>query len=230
METRRITIAIDGGAAVGKSTTAKRVAEVLDYLYIDTGAMYRAFTYGLLQNNIGFGDESGVLEYLSRVKVGFTHDEKHKRVTLDGKALGAEIRSPEVSGGVSIVSAYPAVRRYMVERQRKIGAGGGVVMDGRDIGTVVFPHAELKIFMVAELDARVRRRVLELRAAGFDVDESDVRADLLRRDELDAHRTDSPLRKADDALQLDTTRLSVEGQVAQIIAWVYERTALPLPV
>ena len=230
MKAHRITIAIDGGAAVGKSTTAKKVAQVLEYLYIDTGAMYRAFTYGLLRENVDFDDETGVLNYLSRTKVGFTQDEKIKRVTLNGVALGTEIRSPEVSAGVSVVSAYPAVRKYMVERQRKIGAGGGVVMDGRDIGTVVFPDAELKVFMVAELDARVVRRVAELRAAGFAIDESAVRQDLVRRDELDAGRADSPLRKADGALELDTTHLSVEGQVAQIISWVHERITLPLLV
>ncbi|MCS7084985.1 MAG: (d)CMP kinase, partial [Bacteroidia bacterium] len=204
--------------------------QALDYLYIDTGAMYRAFTYGLLREKIDFENETGVLEYLERVQIGFTQDDAIKRVTLNGAALGNEIRSPDVSACVGVVSAYPAVRRYMVERQRKIGAGGGVVMDGRDIGTVVFPGAELKVFMVAELETRVRRRLAELRAAGFEADEDAVRQDLVRRDHMDANRTDGPLRKADDALELDTTFLSVEGQVAQIVAWVHERIATPVPL
>lgn len=219
---KRINIAIDGYAGCGKSTTARAVARRLNYLYIDSGSMYRAFTYYLLEKRIDFNDHIAVCEKLLGVSIDFITEGGEQEVIIDGKRVGKAIRGLEVSNNVSEVSAIKEVRQYMVARQQYIGRNKGVVMDGRDIGTVVFPDAELKIFMNASFETRVHRRILELEAGtNVTINEEEVRHNLKRRDHLDATRVESPLHPASDSRPLDTTALSFEEQVEQVMEWAW---------
>ena len=216
-----ITVAIDGYSGVGKSSTAKAVARELGYTYVDSGAMYRAVTLHFLRNDVELTDAAAVDQALADVQIGFQpHPEGAGYETLlNGENVEQEIRSMRVSNHVSPVSALPVVREKMVALQRQLGAGRRVVMDGRDIGTRVFPRAELKVFMTADPAVRARRRQAELREKGQTVAVSDIERNLLQRDELDTSREESPLAKASDAVTLDTTHLSFEAQVQQVVDW-----------
>lgn len=221
MERNRLVIAIDGPAASGKSTTAKLVARKLGYVYIDTGAMYRAVTLAALRAGIDPEDQSRVEELASDLSIRFRPvDDGSLRTFLNGEDVTAEIRHPEVTGAVSTVSAWPGVRRAMVELQRQMSREGGVVMDGRDIGTVVFPDAEVKVFMVADIDARAVRRQEDLVGLGKELPVETVASDLERRDRLDSSRDQSPLRKAEDAVLIDTSDLTIPEQVEIVLELV----------
>ena len=214
----KMNIAIDGFSACGKSTTARVVAAKLGFTYVDSGAMYRAVTYYLLQNNISLTDITAIKEALGRIEVRFERDEAGNPITcLNGQPVEEEIRKMEVSANVSAVAAISEVRRAMVSLQQQMGAKEGVVMDGRDIGTVVFPEAELKIFMTADPEIRARRRLKELKSKGVEASFTDVKANVAERDHIDSTRDDSPLKKADDAIIIDNSFMDFEEQVDKII-------------
>ena len=215
----KLIIAIDGYSACGKSTTAKGVAKALSYRFIDTGAMYRCVTLYALQQGLNVAHPDDVIRHLDKVDINFVYDpaSSTNRVLLNGTDVSEQIRSMTVNDTVSAVAAIPAVRHFLVEQQQQMGNEKGIVMDGRDIGTTVFPQAELKIFMQADLDVRARRRVMELEAKGEQVDFAEVEKNLSARDQLDSTRTESPLRKAADALILDSTHRNIEDQVDFVV-------------
>lgn len=212
---KKIIIAIDGPAGAGKSTIAKKVAARLGYAYIDTGAMYRTVTLCFLESSQPFSEEA-VTHIANRIDIAFQYRDGVNRVFVDGREVTDEIRSLEVSQNVSKVAAVGGVRTAMVAAQRKIGEKGGVVMDGRDIGTVVFPKAQLKVFLTASVEERARRRYLELKEKGVPVDLADLEKRIAQRDELDENREISPLRCAEDAHYLDSTALSIDEVTEQI--------------
>ncbi|MDR3543771.1 MAG: (d)CMP kinase [Desulfosporosinus sp.] len=214
-------IAIDGPAGAGKSTLAKLVAKQLNLFYVDTGAMYRAIAYKVLKNGILLEDELSVSQIAKTTEVILDHSEK-QNVWCDGENVTLAIRSPEISRAVSIVAAYVGVRERLVELQRQEAARGGVVMDGRDIGTQVLPEANLKIFLTATPQERARRRWLEFVKAGKNVRLEEVAQDMQKRDRQDTEREVSPLEPAEDAVILDTTGCSVERMAAKIIALTQE--------
>ncbi|MEQ8882096.1 MAG: (d)CMP kinase, partial [Cyclobacteriaceae bacterium] len=215
---RKIIIAIDGHSACGKSSTAKVVAKKLSYMYIDSGAMYRATTYYFLQNDIDLSNQAQVSKALESIDIQFKIDASgNSQVLLNGTFAEEFIRTMEVNQHVSEVSAVSSVRRAMVSQQRQIGAEKGVVMDGRDIGTVVFPDAELKVFMTASLKVRAERRQKELKEKGIAEELSVISSNLISRDKADSSRADSPLVQADDAIVVDTTRLTFNDQVDKIV-------------
>ncbi len=209
---RKIVVAIDGPAGSGKSTTARLLAKKLGYIYIDTGAMYRAVTLFWLRKNLPL-DEEIICKLLPNISINFENDAGVLKIYLNSEDVTNEIRTPEVTNNVSPVSAIKCVREFLVAQQRKLGEDGGVVMDGRDIGTVVFPDAELKIYLVASLEARIQRRLLELNQKGAEVTFEEVRKQIVERDIIDSTRQHSPLQKAQDAIEIDTTNLSIEEQV-----------------
>ena len=214
---QKLQIALDGPAGAGKSTIAKIVAKELQLFYLDTGAMYRAIAYKALVRGIPLADEAEVSQMAKITEVVLDHSGQ-QLVWCDGKDVTREIRSPEVSRAVSVVAAYPEVRKRLVELQRREAERGGVVMDGRDIGTHVLPEADYKIFLTAAPEERAKRRWLELRKAGKDVSLEDVARDMADRDRVDMERDISPLKPARDALIIDTTGLSIEELVAEIVA------------
>lgn len=215
---RKIIIAIDGYSACGKSTTAKETARILGYRYIDTGAMYRAVTLYFLDHHISLTNPKEVAKALRQIQITFRVNKAGLTETyLNGLSVEKEIRDMRVSESVSQVSALPAVRHDMVEQQRRMGKDRAVVMDGRDIGTVVFPDAELKLFMGADILIRAFRRQKELLSRDEMVDIDTIIDNLLKRDEIDSTRKESPLRKAADALELDTTYITVEEQVDEVV-------------
>ena len=211
-------IAIDGPAGSGKTTSAKVVAEHFNYLYIDTGAMYRAVTLFCIKNNLGL-DEKLICESLKNIKIDLIPSDKGQRTLLNGEDVSVYIRLPEVTKLVSPVSAMACVREAMVNQQRQIGRNKAVVMDGRDIGTVVFPDADLKIFLVATIEARAKRRFLELQKSGITIPLEEIMEQIISRDEYDSSRENSPLKKADDAIEIDTSNLSIEQQTKLIIQY-----------
>lgn len=216
---KKIIIAIDGYSACGKSTTAKAVANSLDYLYLDSGAMYRAVTLYFHQHYINISNRKAVENALADIHITFLNNPKLQfdETYLNGLNVEDEVRKMYISEKVSEISALPEVRRALVEQQRKLGRKKGVVMDGRDIGTVVFPEAELKIFMTADFQVRAARRQLELleRKHLFNLDE--VMENLKKRDLIDTTRKESPLVKAEDAYVIDTTHLTIAEQVEEIL-------------
>jgi len=216
---KEIIIAIDGNSGCGKSTTAKAVAKNLHYIYIDTGAMYRAVTLYFIRNEIDLDDEEQVASALNNIHISFKYDPSLglNEAYLNSENVEEEIRGMDVSNLVSPVSAISMVRRKMVEQQREMGKGKGVVMDGRDIGTVVFPEAELKIFMSANLEVRADRRKKELKEKGKQVVLDEVAQNLKSRDQIDSSRVDSPLKKADGAYEIDTSYISFEEQVQRVL-------------
>jgi len=215
---KKIIIAIDGPAASGKSTTAKLVAAQLGYLHIDTGAMYRAMALKVLRNKIAPNDSEKVAALANNTTVRLVSNNGKVRVLLDGEEVSDEIRLPEVTNIVSPVSTVSEVRKLMVNEQRAMGNESGIVLEGRDIGTVVFPKAELKIFMLADARERALRRKKELDAKGVAVSLIELEKEILERDRIDSERAVSPLRKAEDAIELDTTSLSIKQQVEFIVA------------
>lgn len=210
---KQIIVAIDGFSSCGKSTLARDLALALGYGYVDSGAMYRAVTLYLLNHQVPIDDQDAVSQALDSILITFKNVDGQNRTYLNGKDVEDEIRDMRVSGAVSPVAAIPSVRRSLVRQQQAMGYSGGIVMDGRDIGTVVFPQAELKIFLIADLDERVRRRRDELTAKGMQMTPEEVEANLLERDRIDSTRADSPLRQADDAIVLDNTLLNRQQQL-----------------
>jgi cytidylate kinase len=212
-----LVIAIDGPAASGKSTTARLVAKELGYTYLETGAMYRAVTLRALQQGIDPGDEEGITSLARSVEISFQPDSKGGyRTFLGGVDVSEQIRFPEVVANVSQVSSWRGVRDAMVAAQRAIAGGGAYVLDGRDIGTVVFPDAELKIFLVATIEERARRRLNDLKESGITSELESVAGDLQTRDRKDSTRSESPLRPAEDAIHIDTSGLTIAEQVAHV--------------
>lgn len=214
-----IVIAIDGYSGTGKSTTAKRVAAELGYIYVDTGAMYRAVTLAFIRGSVDISLPEQVQEALAGIKINFVLNEASgdQETYLNDENVESEIRGIEVSDLVSDISAISAVRRQLVAQQRAMGEVGGVVMDGRDIGTVVFPDADLKIFMTASDEIRAERRWEELLVQGKNISKEEVLNNLRTRDKIDTSRADSPLRKADDAIVIDTSNITIEQQVKDIL-------------
>jgi cytidylate kinase len=214
-----LVIAIDGNSGCGKSSTAKVLAQKLKYIYIDSGAMYRAVTLFFIKHKIDLKNERDVEEALKQIDISFKYniDTGQNETYLNRKNVENEIRQMEVSNLVSPVSEISQVRRKLVEQQRRLSEGRGVVMDGRDIGTVVFPNADLKVFMTADLEVRAKRRRLELEGKGTKVELEEIIENLKNRDIIDSSRTDSPLKKADDAHVIDTSNLTFEEQVNQIL-------------
>jgi len=231
MEEKRFIIAIDGYSSCGKSTLAKLLAAKLKILFIDTGAMYRAVTLFALQNDLFHSDGAPktkkLIERLSEISIHFdtTQSIEFPTILLNGKNVQQEIRTMEVNANVSIIAAISEVRRKLVEEQRKLGSTRSVVMDGRDIGTVVFPHADLKLFLTASNEVRAQRRFDEMRKANPDFDGTleAVMENLLERDHIDMTRADSPLQKADDALEIDNTDLTIEAQLNYVLELIKNR-------
>lgn len=222
----KFVVAIDGGAGSGKSTTARGVAKRLNFFYLDTGAMYRAFTLKYLQNRHKSEDRIN-MELVERLLIDTTIELRQEngetKVCLDGDDVTLAIRMPEVSGFVSQVSAIPDVRVWMVAKQRGIAEGKNVVCEGRDIGTVVFPDAQVKIFMQADLKTRTERRLKELAERKITADTEEVAKNLKFRDKYDSRRAHSPLKKADDAIVVDTTDLTIEQEIELVRKIVEER-------
>jgi cytidylate kinase len=224
MKVKKIVIAIDGYSACGKSSTAKQVAKILGYTYIDTGAMYRAVTLYFLDHYISLTNPKEVNKALDDIKIQFhLNAEKQSETFLNGLNVEKEIRKMRISDNVSQVSTLKQVREAMVAQQRKMGKEKGVVMDGRDIGTVVFPDAELKVFMTADMNIRAYRRQQELLANDKLVDLEEVIENLIMRDRIDTTRAESPLRKADDAKEIDTSYITLDEQVEEVIRLAISR-------
>lgn len=219
----RPVVAIDGPVGAGKSTVARTVADRLQYRYVDTGAMYRSVGWVALQRGVDLRDAGAVAALARGIRIEFLPSPRGQRVTVDGADVTEAIRRPEVSDAASVVSTYPGVREAMVAVQRRLGETGGVVMEGRDIGTVVFPDAEVKVFLDASPAERARRRYEEMQARGVGVDFDDLRRAEEERDRRDQTREHSPLRQAADAVVIDTTGLAVDNVAERIIALVRGR-------
>jgi cytidylate kinase len=209
---KRIVVAIDGPSGAGKSTIAKRLADRLGFIYIDTGAMYRAVALWAVRQSTGFDDRHRMEQLALASEIELAPG----RILLNGEDVTAAIRTPEVTNGASRIAVIPGVRRAMVAKQREIGQKVSVVMEGRDIGTVVFPNADVKVFLDASIEERVRRRLAESHAKGVEVSESQLTAQMKERDERDSTRADAPLAQAPDAVYLDSTYLN-EDEVAESI-------------
>ena len=222
---KKIIIAIDGHSSCGKSTLAKALAKTLHYAYLDSGAMYRAVTLYFLNTGADYHDGAQVEEALRHISIHFERVDGHNHTFLNDVDVERDIREMRVSEHVSPVAAISAVRRAMVKQQQAMGKRRGIVADGRDIGTVVFPDAELKIFLTADSDVRASRRHLELAAKGIDASWDDILRNLEERDHIDSTREDSPLKKADDAVVIDNTLLSEEEQHARAIGLARGRLA-----
>ncbi|ALC85869.1 MULTISPECIES: (d)CMP kinase [Bacillaceae] len=223
--TKQIQIAIDGPAAAGKSTIAKKTAELLGYTYVDTGAMYRAITYKAIQSNIDLQDEDKLTSLLKQTSIELKPSPKGQQVFLDNQEVTEEIRSKEVTASVSVVAAHAELRKEMVRRQVEMGKNGSVVMDGRDIGTSVLTDAELKIFMSASVEERAKRRFSENNKRGIESSLEELMNDIELRDKLDSEREASPLVQAEDAIFIDTTSLTIEEVSEKIMKLAKERMA-----
>lgn len=206
-------IAIDGPAGAGKSTIAKKLAKDLGYVYVDTGAMYRAMAYYFLTNNIKAEDVDSIAEACKDVEVTISYEEGTQHVWLNGTDVSGKIRTEEVGNMASATSVYPVVRTKLVELQQQLAKKTDVIMDGRDIGTVVLPDANVKIFLTASSRIRAQRRYDELKVKGVECDLDAIEKDIIERDYRDMHRETSPLKKADDAVELDTSYLDIDGVV-----------------
>ena len=220
----KIIIAIDGHSACGKSTLAKEISKLLGYIYVDSGAMYRAVTLYFLEHKIDLNNIENINSALKNIHIHFELKDSMNRTFLNGVDVEDDIRGMNVSRYVSQVAAISEVRKAMVAIQKKMGQQKGIVMDGRDIGSVVFPEAELKIFLTADTDERVQRRLLELLSKNMPADFNDIKANLISRDQIDSTRADSPLLKAADAIVIDNTHLSKTEQLAMAMKLVAERT------
>lgn len=227
--TNKIIIAIDGHSSCGKSTVAKAIARKLNYTYVDSGAMYRATTLYCLRNNLienGIPLKKQLLEHLDKISIRFqfNNDKGDSETFLNGENIEEEIRQLPVSQNVSQIAKIREVRQQMVTMQREIGKNKGIVMDGRDIGTVVFPDAELKIFMTASPEVRAKRRYDELIAKGLEVSLSEIKDNIIERDKIDTGRKESPLIQADDAILLDNSKLTPSGQ----LEWIMKKVKLKI--
>ncbi|MFC7370495.1 (d)CMP kinase [Fictibacillus iocasae] len=218
-----IRIAIDGPAGAGKSTVAKQVADRLSYIYIDTGAMYRAVTLKAIQEGLDLHDGPALKRMLDETVIELVKHEEGQAVILDGKDVSEEIRTYEVTNNVSFVARLAEVRLDLVRRQQLLAEKGGVVMDGRDIGTHVLPNAELKVFLIASADERARRRYEENNRKGFETNLEQLKQEILLRDKRDSERAVAPLKKADDAIELDTTSMTIQDVVTRILELAGER-------
>lgn len=217
-------IAVDGPAGAGKSTVARQLAAELGFLYLDTGAMYRALAHKALRHGVDLRDESALAELLGNTVIDlYPAPGGRARVILDGEDVTTDLRTPEVNASVAQVAGFASVRTQMVARQRDMAGHGGVVMDGRDIGTFVLPEADVKFFLTASLDARAERRYRELTGMGFDVSLERIRDEIQHRDLLDSSRPYAPLAMADDASLIDTTHMEVEDVVQHMLAACRER-------
>jgi cytidylate kinase len=223
---KRISIAIDGPAAAGKSTVAKIVAERLEYVYIDTGAMYRALTYKAILNKVDLNNPSQLMSILDNTDITLLPGSEGQIVLLDKKDVTAQIRTAEVTNNVSFVAVHEGVRKEMVKRQQELASKGGVVMDGRDIGTHVLPNAEVKVFLLASVDERAQRRHAENLQKGYPSDLNKLKEEIAQRDKIDSERKVSPLKKAGDAVEIDTTSLSIQQVVDEIMKLAIERIGL----
>jgi cytidylate kinase len=217
---KKISIAIDGPAAAGKSTIAKRIARNLNYVYIDTGAMYRCVAFYALKNKVDFHDERKVSDLLNDISIQMCPD---GTVHLNHEDVTSLIRENEVSMGASVVSQYQAVREFLVEKQREMAQGGGVILDGRDIGTVVLKDAELKIYQIASIECRALRRHKENLERGIASDLEAIKQEIAKRDEQDMTREISPLKKADDAIEIDTSDMSLDEVVGRVMDLVAQK-------
>lgn len=207
-------IALDGPSGAGKSSAAKRIAEALGWAYLDTGAMFRATALAIRRAGASLEDEAALRGVLDRLRLG----QEGTRIFLDGEDVSDAIRTPEITKFVTPVSQDPRIRKVLLEQQRAVGAKGGFVVDGRDIGTVVFPNAGLKVYLTASVEARARRRFLEQQAKGISMSLEEVAADIARRDHADSTRAEAPLRRADDAVELDSSGLTLDEVVDRIVA------------
>ena len=214
--TQAYQIAIDGPSGAGKSSVAKKLAARLNIDYIDTGAMYRAVAYKMLREGIGIEDREALKAMLENIHIDFSRGE----TILDDEVISEKIRTPEISKLASDASALPEVREKLVSLQRAMGESKSVVMDGRDIGTVVFPKAKYKFFLTATVKERAKRRWLELSEKGLDVELDDVEADIIQRDHNDSTRALNPLRKAEDAIEIDTTAMNLEQVTQHILSYI----------
>ena len=217
---KKIAIAIDGPAAAGKSTIAKKVAQILNYTYIDTGAMYRCVAYYLLSQKQDLDDESKIASKLENIHIELL---PQGQVLLNWTDVSEQIRQDEVSKNASKVAAYQAVRAYLVDLQRKLATKGGVILDGRDIGSVVLPKAELKIYQVASVETRAKRRYEENQKRGIISSLEQIKQDIEQRDYNDMHRKNSPLVKAEDAIEIDTSSLTIDEVTQKILELVEKR-------
>ena len=222
---KKINIALDGYSGTGKSSTAKEVASQLGYTYLDSGAMYRAVTLYFLEHDVDLKDLNGVIRALDLIDITFQYGDLNKKFEtyLNGKNVEKDIREMRISENVSAVSAISEVREKLVVIQRKLGENKGIVMDGRDIGTVVFPEAELKVFLTADMEVRAERRRKELEEKGITASLVEIMGNLKERDRVDSSRQISPLTKATDAIELDTTALNFQDQVAKVVQLARER-------
>lgn len=218
---KNIIIAIDGPAASGKSTLAKQIAEKLGFVYMDTGAMYRAITFVALKKGV-INNIDAIIEISKSIDINLKFENGTTRVFVDDNEITDFIRTPEVNDNVSDVSKIPEVRHQMVKIQKKMGENCNIVAEGRDITTVVFPEADIKIFMNADIDVRSERRYKELKENKVNVTLEEVKQNLIQRDIIDSGREVSPLRKSDDAIELDTTKISVEAELEKILSLVEE--------
>lgn len=227
----RMVVTVDGPAGSGKSTIARMVATRLGFTYLDTGAMYRAVTLAALEGDVPLGDGAGLGRLAAALEIRLDDagplpaGESQSRVFLGTRDVSLEVRSPDVTAAVSEVSAHAQVRSAMTELQRRLAGKGHTVMEGRDTGTVVCPGATVKIFLTASPEERARRRLLQLRARGVAAEQGQVERDLLRRDAWDSGREVAPLRKAEDAVEIDTSQLSIEQVVERVVALVNEADA-----
>ena len=209
-------VAIDGPASAGKSTVAKIIAKNMGYIYLDTGAMYRACTLVAKQNHLAYDDQSGILKALNNNIISVKNIDDDQRVYINDKDVSFDIRTPEITANVSQVSALSEIRKKMVEIQRKIAGENNIIMDGRDIGTTVLPDADVKIFLIASVASRAKRRYLDFKEKGINQNLTDIEKDIADRDYKDMHRKISPLRKAEDAYQVDTTDMSIDQVVNKL--------------
>jgi cytidylate kinase len=225
--TRPTIIAIDGPSGAGKSTLGRMIARELNLLYIDTGAMYRAVALAVMESGVSAADKEAVARVAERAEINLAGDPDSLRVTLDGRDISDKIRTEEVSHAASVISVIPEVRRALVHRQREMGRRGSVVLDGRDIGTVVFPDADIKFFLTAAPEERAARRYEEDRLRERDVTFEETLADINTRDQRDSTRADSPLAIAEDSVVIDSTELSIEEVFERMMEVIRQRQTSP---
>ena len=223
MNTHKIAVAVDGPAGAGKSSISKIVAKKLGYLYIDTGAMYRSVTWAVLHNHIDVNNQKAVEALLPELNLTMEASDDSCKVFIAGQDVTDFIRTPQVNNAVSIVASYKGVRQYLVERQRLMAEAGGVILDGRDIGSVVLPDAELKIYLTASVEARAMRRYLEVNGTVNEQTLEDIKDSVMQRDDMDKNRKESPLIQVEDAVLVDSSEMTFDETVEHILHLVQER-------